>query len=117
MNALSSKISAIVFSFFPVFFLGVFVMPNSETTPIDDCKNIIQVLTDTIPIEEMVTDTIITFDPETFEETVAVVTRKKSALPLNSKQLKFKSGIPGTIDTFIVFDPVTLKETIYTLKN
>jgi hypothetical protein len=68
---------------------------------------------DTVPLTDSIEirDTIITFNPETFEESIKIVRSKvpRSALA--------KAKNPTGIDTVVVFDPNTFKETIIIINH
>lgn len=67
-------------------------------------------------------DTIITFNPETLEESVKYVTFHEdpvapvSPAPPVAPVAPIEPPMPGRIDTIITFDPKTLKESIRIIK-
>lgn len=69
----------------------------------------------TTPLNEDVRiDTIITFDPITFEERIEVVVYTGEE---EKTDFKPKDSSSSLIDTVIVFDPVTMKEEIIIIKS
>ncbi len=63
-------------------------------------------------------DTIITFDPETFEETIELVVYK-GELRLAKDVVDFaeKATEKNGVDTIIIFDPKTMKEDTVIVKR
>ncbi len=55
-------------------------------------------------------DTVITFDPETFEETIEVVVYKGEKTADEVADFTYKTDGTSTRDTIIIFDPETRKE-------
>jgi len=57
-------------------------------------------------------DTIFTYDPETYTETIEIIySNEIPSFPPLRKTVKRNSAGPMTIDTIMIFDPVTCKET------
>jgi len=110
MKDLSIKTSTTVFSIFPLLLMSFFFALDQSIAEPNEDRNVVAAQSDS-----MRTDTIITFNPETFEEVITIV-KVKSDSPSLFKTMSSKSK-PGTIDTVIIFDPVTKKETITIIKN
>lgn len=62
--------------------------------------------------EEYQIDTIITFDTETFEETIEIVKTKTTSPPAHKNILTTSDDVTYQIDTIITFHADTYEETI-----
>ena len=113
----SRKISTTIFTFFPIFLLTLFYPFETSRFQVKSNENIVEIQSDS-----MITDTIITFDPATKEESISFITRDSSTPSIFEKNAKTyqqikKMGEPGRVDTVFIFDPETKKESMYIIKN
>ena len=116
-NHQSNKMTTAIFSVFPFLLFGLFYPYDTSTFHSQQYENVIEVLFDSI-----ITDTIITFDPATMQESISFISRDASVPSIFEKNAKTyqqikKMGKPGRVDTVFIFDPETKKESMYIIKN
>ncbi len=103
-------------------FVGLLTLFSFETYPVSTELGEAQpVVLDTLPDDGYVIDTIVTFDPVTYEEKVEIVRTKRTNDDGADRQGQMTQKIVRSsseeVDTIIVFDPETYEERIEIVKK
>ena len=102
-------------------FVGLLTLFSFETYPVSTELGEAQpIVLDTLPDDGYYIDTIVTFNPETYEEKVQIVRTKKNKDGISYRQGRIaqKPVSPSeSVDTIIVYNPETMEERMEIVKK